>query len=1016
MPELKTEIKPNIKQQECIDSINGKYLVLAGPGTGKTFTIIQRIKSMIQRGINPSKILCLTFSDAAANEMRMRLEKELDKLSINVNIFTYHGFCCSIIDDNTEEFELPRNYKIVSEAASNAFVKECINELNPKEFRTQKNDPYFYINTIKYRIEQIKKYRLTKEIFFKNIKVNPDWEPELIRLKNLLDEKLKNGETRVRTLEGNIEAQKHKIAQAKELWDFYELYQAKMEEHRYLDFNDMINMVLAKFEESPAFLDKIANQYEYILVDEYQDTNTSQNSIVFNLTHALKSENVFVVGDDDQIIYTFQGAKLDTMEKFLEEFPDTKVICLNENMRSTQNILDAAREVAKQDTRRLETNPRFKNYGITKELTAKNPNLAQVNIPVRCYKYADTAQEYTEIVTEIENIINSNDCPKDNLGNKKLSEIAVLTRSNAELAEFAEILKQRNIPYELKEGKNIFTISAVNIMLFYMQMLVNPEMYSYRIFQLLLSPPFNFHPKDYQTIYERVQSAPIQLDAMRKIPETDFLSPDKVKKFISTYDYLSAYKTKESIKNSVLEIGAKTGIFDYYLNTEINKTESIAGLKRLLDEAVSFSDIYKTSFLEEFVEYLQILLNDDISITTEKAPVSMNAVQLCTYFAAKGREFEYVYMPTLLRDKWEGYRTQRPEIPLDLAEYKTKEELDELKISDRIKVLYVGMTRAKHTLRLSYPQMDKGKSKNPSIFITNIQNMLEKEPEPFIYTEPTFWEQVSKSLIKREYNYKKDFQALVDVKLGDRAYSPTAVNSYLNCPRQYLYDKILDFNGRDGNPDILSYGSSIHAACEFAVKYAIQNGIYPAKEDFINSFKARFADLQMSSFQNRENFETRGVNALSEYYNQLINTPTIQLYAAEYRINFELDGIKFTGIIDRIDKNPDGTFTIYDYKTGSAKKGIEPDGEHEDYYNQIGLYKYFFEQATKNIVKSTIFIYPEDFTHNTEICFTQAECNNIINKFKDTIKNIKNYEFEPSYNPNACKYCAYKDFCNMEIV
>ena len=92
MPELKTEIKPNIKQQECIDSINGKYLVLAGPGTGKTFTIIQRIKSMIQRGINPSKILCLTFSDAAANEMRMRLEKELDKLSIYVNIFTYHGF------------------------------------------------------------------------------------------------------------------------------------------------------------------------------------------------------------------------------------------------------------------------------------------------------------------------------------------------------------------------------------------------------------------------------------------------------------------------------------------------------------------------------------------------------------------------------------------------------------------------------------------------------------------------------------------------------------------------------------------------------------------------------------------------------------------------------------------------------------------------------------------------------------------------------------------------------------
>ena len=135
------------------------------------------------------------------------------------------------------------------------------------------------------------------------------------------------------------------------------------------------------------------------------------------------------------------------------------------------------------------------------------------------------------------------------------------------------------------------------------------------------------------------------------------------------------YKTKENIKNTVLEIGAKTGIFNHYINTDLNKTESIAGLKRLIDEATTFSDIYKTSFLEAFVEYLDILNEDEIEILTEKAPVSLNAIQLCTYYSAKGREFEYVYMPTLNSDKWESFRgSMKPEIPLHSSEYKTKEE------------------------------------------------------------------------------------------------------------------------------------------------------------------------------------------------------------------------------------------------------------------------------------------------------------------------------------------------------
>lgn len=1013
-----TEIKPNAKQQECIDSIDGKYLVLAGPGTGKTFTIIQRIKAMLERGIDGNKILCLTFTDAAANEMKSRLEKELKKLSVDVNIFTYHGFCCNVIDENIEAFEFPHNYRIMSDAVSRAFIKECIDEIKPVYFRTEKNDPYYYIDTIKRRIDEIKKNRLTKTSYFKNIEINADWQPELDSLIFELQAKLKKGETRVKTLTGNIEAQQKKIDQAKELWEFYELYQTKMEKAHYIDYNDMINSVLAKFESNPAFLEKVANGYEYILVDEYQDTNKSQNEIVFNLAKNLKSENVFVVGDDDQIIYTFQGAKLDTIEKFLDEFTDTKVICLEENMRSTQQILDVARAIAKQDYKRLEVNPRFAQYNISKELTAKNDELKGVKTAVRCYKYADKMQEYTEIIDEIEALVNSPNCPKEE-GEKKLSEIAILTRSNAELDEFSEMLKARNIPFELKEGKNIFKISAVNIMYFYMQMLVNPELNSFRVFQLLLAQPFGINSKDYVKLYEGISKYKTFIDAIREIPREEFLEPEKIEKFLEVYDYLSDYKTKENIKNTVLEIGAKTGIFNHYINTELNKTESIAGLKRLIDEAVMFSDIYKTSFLEAFVEYLDILNNDEIEILTEKAPVSLNAVQLCTYYSAKGREFEYVYMPTLNYDKWEGFRaSMKPEIPLHSSEYKCKEELDELKISDRIKVMYVGMTRAKHTLRLSYVQTMNGKPKKPSELIANIQDMFETEAEPFTYTEQTFWYQAAKALTKRDYDYKKDFCVLVDSKIADKSFSPTSINTYLSCPRQYLYKYILGFEGKGGNPDNKSFGSAVHKASEFAVKYALEKGEYPSKELFIQSFKDELDKQPVSSVEQRFNLIGRGEKALDSFYQFLTNTPISWLHEVESKINFDLDGVKFYGVIDRIDKNEDGTFNIYDYKTGNAKNGkvICPDGEKEHYYNQMGLYKYFFELSTGNKVKQTTFIFPEEYTKNYTLEYSENDCNAIVEKFKNAIAEIKNYNFEPTHNPEACKYCACKDFCGLDVM
>ncbi|MBQ4646180.1 MAG: ATP-dependent helicase [Candidatus Gastranaerophilales bacterium] len=1000
--------QPNPKQLECIENIDGKFLVLAGPGTGKTFTVIQRIKNILSKNVPADKILCLAFSQTAANEMKDRLDKEIGKIN-NINIYTYHGFCFNLIEQYSEYFDLSENIRIITESTSRALIKECIDEIKPIYLKNSKNDPYAYIKKIKDRISEIKQNRLTKEEFEYNLKYNQDWLPQIDKIDALIKEKHAKGETRTKGLEEAKEEIELAINQLRELWIFYDLYQEKMSKYHLLDFNDMINLVLEKFKSSPSFLEKIAKQYEYILVDEYQDTNKSQNDIVFNLSSACK--NIFVVGDDDQIIYSFQGAKLDTIEKYLSNFPETKVICLNENMRSTQNILDISRAIVLQDSNRLEANPKFEKFGIDKNLIAKNKELYDKNYSVKLNKYHNILDEYCGIISKIEEIISSKDCPTDKDGNKDLAQIAILTRSNAELDTFSQMLKERGIPSELKEGKNIFTINSSLVLFYYLKALCSPDLYSDKLIKLLLNQPFNINPKDFELIHSTKTNHKSIIEAIKEINK--FIEQDKIDNFIKTFEYLKEYKNNENIKNIILEVGSKTGIFNYYLNCETNKHENIAGIKKFIDEATAFMEINKTVLLEDFIEYLEISIVDEIEIKTDKAPKALNAIQLSTYFSAKGREFDYVFMPTLTARKWEKGKANRPNIPLHPDEYKDEEQIQKEKISDRIKVLYVGMTRARHSLFLSY-SIDK----TVSDFIKNIQDNLEiKEAQEQTIEE--FWETIKKGIVKKEYDYKKEFKDFIDAMLNDRAFSASAINCYLSCPRKYLYERILELGAKDSNPNSLSYGSAVHKACENAIKYAIENKQYPSCEYFIEEFKAALKKLPMSSYEQKEIHLERGEKALKEYYNQLILTPIDWLCEVEKEFNIEIEGIKFVGYIDRIDILND-EIMLYDYKTGKAKSksSIAPEKNHEDYYNQMAFYKYAIEKIENKKVKSTTFIFAEEFKKNVELDFSEEEIQAVVQKFVKASRDIQAHNFEKPENQSAenCKFCQYKDFCNMEII
>ena len=1013
---FETTKEPNQQQKECINFKTGIKLALAGPGTGKTFSISRRIKFLIENNVDPNKILCLTYTDTAANEMRNAVSKIINEATAQkINIFTYHSLCLNIIENNQEDFSeiAEENFKIIKEITKYKLLKECVDEINPTANRDKKNNPYANIKSILGDIAEIKKNIISKENFFNNLNNHPEWGAKLIELENKKQENILKNKKNDST-EKKIAAQKEKIEKAKELWQIYELYNNKMKNLSLIDFEDMLTFVYDKFKENEDFTKKIASNYSQILVDEYQDTNKIQNEILFNLIDNMQEKNALVVGDDDQTIYTFQGAHINTIQKFIEKYSNTEnfnVICLKENRRSTQNILNFGYEVSKCDPYRLEGNPDFIKFNINKNLSAKNESLLNKNKLPKFVEYITPEREINAIVQKIEEIINSNDCPKQN-EEKKLNEIAILTKNNDELKIYAEKLKSKNIPFEIKEGKSIFEIKASITLYLYLKLLANPALYEENAFKLMLIEPFNFNKQDYTTLWElrHKKNNTLFIDEFKNaLKENAFVEPDKIENFIKTYENIYELMQNETLRTTILTACQKTGIYNYFVNCNINKTENILGLKKIIQEAYDFSQDNKDAALEDFINYLDFSRENNIKIQIEKPPITMNAIQLTTYHSSKGREFEYVFMPNLKRSKWESSsKSNTIKIPTD--EVIDEDERKKLKKSNETKLMYVGITRAKHGLYLSYSQdLRLGLTEIIKPFLNLTENKKEE------INEQLFENDILYELNQKDFDYKKEFRDLIKKILSEISYSPSSINTYLKCPRQYLYSYILKLDTKSDFKDELNYGTAMHYALQKACEYAIKNNEYPKKEDIVSNFKQSFDNLVLSDKFTRNFMQERAKKSIEKFYPQLISTPANRLVENEYSIKDSFEGIKISIKIDRIEKNDDDTYTIADYKTGSEKKAndFQLGKKYENYLIQMVLYKIFFEKFTSKKVSGLKIIQPDNPNCSFYMDSDKETEDKVKEIFTNAYKNINELNFEQKQSKDNCKKCPFKDLCAL---
>lgn len=639
----------NDKQYEAVINTDGPCLVIAGAGSGKTKVLTHKIAYLMQeKDIKPWNILAITFTNKAANEMKERVEALVGDDAKDMWIETFHSICVKILRRFIDRIGFDHSFVIFDTSDQRSLIKECLKDLKI-------DDKMFTDRIVQFEISNAK---------------NDMKEPEEY-------EAMVKGDYR-----------REKIASV------YNLYQRRLKENNAIDFDDIINYAIKIFRENDDVLDYYTNKFNYILVDEYQDTNKSQFTLIRLLAKA--HGNITVVGDNDQGIYSFRGADISNILNFEKDFKGTKIIKLEQNYRCTQNILNAANSVIKNNEVKYK-----------KKLWTENEEGALPTFHVSDDEY----DEGRYIVEEINHLRRED--------YYKYSDFAILYRMNSQSRAIEEILRREDIPYKIVGGLKFYERKEIKDIIAYLRLINNPS--DNLALKRIINEPKRGIGK---TSLDKIQAISEQtgIPMYQIIKEADQYGLSRVysnaQGFIEVIEDLISkkdeYTITELIKHTLKETGYTKALED---ENSIEAENRIENLEEFLTVAVQFEEEEADNDLSTFLE--GITLSSDIDGMDEEE----ESVTLMTLHSAKGLEFPVVFLVGMEEGIFPGYKS--------IGEPKELEE--------ERRLCYVGITRAKNNLYLTCSRqrtMFGSTSCNPvSRFVKEIpENMLEGANE--IDSEP----------------------------------------------------------------------------------------------------------------------------------------------------------------------------------------------------------------------------------------------------------------------------------------
>lgn len=631
----------NKEQYEACTTTEGPLLILAGAGSGKTRAITHRIAYMIgEKGIAPWSILAITFTNKAAGEMKERVKSLVGDMAETMWISTFHSACVRILRKHIEELGFRKDFTIYDGYDQKALIRQCMAELD------------------------ISTKQFTEKDFLSAISSAKDSLIDAARYFEINHTNFRRG----------------KIAEV------YKLYQQNLKKNMAVDFDDIIMLTVRLLREHPEVLEFYQNKFRYIMVDEYQDTNKAQYELIYLL--AKSHRNICVVGDDDQSIYQFRGADLRNILEFESDYPDAKVIKLEENYRSTNTILEAANAVIKNNLARKPKTMRTRNDKGEK---------------IRVYRAFSDTDEGTFVSKETERLVRDG---------RRYSELAILYRTNAQSRIFEESFMRNSIPYRIIGGLKFYDRKEIKDVMAYLRLINNPfdEVSLRRIINV---PKRAIGDTTFQKLVEFARERDENIfDILMDLEDHSILSGRSLQSvlgFRGIINELMAKSADLSVRELLEELIEKTGYLKEYEKSRSPEDESrVENVNELLNAAADY-DFEPDATLAGFLE--NVALISDIDRYDDTA----DAVVMMTVHSAKGLEFPVVFMVGMENGLFPG-----------TVSFDDPSEMEESR-----RLAYVGITRAKELLYMVHAEMRMvyGRSMMypPSDFLRDIPERLKEE-------------------------------------------------------------------------------------------------------------------------------------------------------------------------------------------------------------------------------------------------------------------------------------------------
>lgn len=1017
----------NEEQRKAVEHGGSPLLVVAGPGSGKTRVIIERVIHLVNKGLKPSEILCLTFSEKAAEEMKQRLEKVMDDAEMSIS--TFHSFAKEVLEDNVLDSGIGLSSGIIKRSAQLVWGLKNIDSFRLEHLEIGNNA----VEVVESIIDGIST--------FKDELISPE------ELEKYLQEKLKQEIS---------EDERDFLNKLSDLCKVYYKYQEFQRNKAAIDFDDMVSQTISLFKKKPNVLAKYHRKFKHILVDEFQDNNYAQLEIVKLLA---KDGNVTVVGDDDQSIYRFQGAYLTNFQDFKTHFQNTTVVTLNQNYRSTQNIVKVSSELLASAPSRQ-----------AKQLYSQNEEGEKV-VVASC---SNESSEVEFVVNKIREMLGKPLKRRDGTESPlTYKDFVILSRRKMEGKKFAKALKAYGIPTIYVGEANIFASPVIKDLMAYLRIANSPTMAGIEITKLMKN-----HGITEQNIVRinhaarrKARDDPTDMDyvleMLRGCDQIEELTQrDECKELVEQIQKVIELENESTISGFVYKV--MMSVSDLYKRSVADdspeKRRNQLLLKEMYNIALEYESLNPQGTLEDFIKYLSLLGQFDLEL--EEGIENEDAVQVTTIHQSKGKEYPVVFVVDVATNKLPlRYQAKTFYVPNDLSKgIKRQEDEKELYLQEERRLFYVAMTRAQNHLIVTYARRygQNVRETKPSKFLEEIAFMsnpkvsflqfsgtvaeeamqAEERTERIKYEiqerairsvnqmqlktavqriielakikhfeESGTTEGFDPSSILKVDNMDGNLDAALTgkkvpiVNKEELRLSASKIKTYLECPLKFKFAHILEVP--EPPRTYFDLGTAVHAVAERLTELQ-KEGIEPTE---VLAFEILSKEWNSNAFQSetQENQQKNVAKEMIRTYLRWLSANQNKPIAVEQKFQLEIAGVIFHGVIDRVEQRPDGGYEVVDFKTGGVyenSKSVREDPQMNIY--ALGVQKEYSEFPKK----ASLFYLKHDKIVPYEVESVQVE------KVKQVIEHktiaILNEEFDPTPSYQACRSCPYWDICDSK--